>query len=410
MRLLIISQYFLPESGAAAQRVGSFARYLSEFGHDVTVVCQTPNYPTGVVYPGFKNKFRQVSREGDYRVIRSFTYPTRNAGFVKRLINYSIFSVTALLNGLFEPCPDLILISSPPLFAGGSALLLSLIKRVPLVMDVRDVWPGVALESGVGNRIVFSPLRLLEKILYRRSALITTISEGMVDLLVEENGLDKGKVKAVYNGFDIQRFPALKSSAKARGEKFSTIYSGTIGTQQRLDTLLEAAKILKENKKISFLICGEGVEKDDLLRRIKIQKLNNVKFLGLLPYSESLVEVKKSDLGLVLLTRNKYNDPALPSKAFDYCFSGTPVLASAGSFLKEFIDREGIGFWVEPENPRKLAEKISEISELPKERLDRMGERGRALVQKIYNRENQARKLERMLEKLISRGNIKKHA
>jgi len=277
-------------------------------------------------------------------------------------------------------------------------------------MDVRDVWPGVALESGVGNRIVFSPLRLLEKILYRRSALITTISEGMVDLLVEENRLDKGKVKAVYNGFDLQRFPALKSPAKVRGEKFSAIYSGTIGTQQRLDTLLEAAKILKENKKISFIICGEGVEKDDLLRRIKIQKLNNIKFLGLLPYSESLAEVKKSDLGLVLLTRNKYNDPALPSKAFDYCFSGTPVLASAGSFLKEFIDREGIGFWVEPENPRKLAEKISEISELPKERLDRMGERGRALVQKIYNRENQARKLERMLEKLISRGNIKRYA
>ena len=140
MKILIISQYFPPESGAAAQRVGSFARYLSEFGHDVTVICQTPNYPTGNIYKGFVNRLRQVRKEAGCRVVRAFTYPTKNTSFRRRFLNYLVFSVSAFLAGLFEPRPDLILISSPPLFSGGSALFLSLVKRVPLAVDVRDVW------------------------------------------------------------------------------------------------------------------------------------------------------------------------------------------------------------------------------------------------------------------------------
>ncbi|MEX2013858.1 MAG: glycosyltransferase family 4 protein [Parcubacteria group bacterium] len=408
MKILMISQYFLPESGAAAQRVGSFAKYLTDFGHDVTIICQTPNYPTGEVYSGFQNKFRHTAKENNYRVVRSFTYPTRNAGFIKRLINYLIFSVTAFLNGLLEPRPDLILVSSPPLFTGGSALLLSLLKQVPLVVDIRDIWPGVALESGVGNRVVFSPLRLLEKILYRRATLITTVSEGMVDLLVEENGLGRDKVEAVYNGFDLQRFSVGKSRSVAGARnKFTVVYSGTIGIQQKLDTLLEAVEILKRNSEIRFLICGEGVERRALENKIANRNLSNVEFLGLLPYDKSLEVIGDSDLSLVLLTHNKYNDPALPSKVFDYCFSGIPVLASAGKFLKEFIGREKIGFWIEPENPQKLADKIQEVSKLPRREIQSMGERGRALVRETYNREAQAKRLERMLSKLPLRVNIK---
>ena len=113
MKILIISQYFPPEVGAAVQRVGSFARYLTEFGHDVTVICQTPNYPTGRVFRGFKNKLRQIKEENGYRVVRTFTYPTKNTSSLKRLINYTVFSFSVFFAGALEPKPDVILVSSP---------------------------------------------------------------------------------------------------------------------------------------------------------------------------------------------------------------------------------------------------------------------------------------------------------
>lgn len=403
MRLLIFSQYFFPEAAAAAQRIESFAHQLSKLGHNVTVICQTPNYPTGTVPAGYKNRLKQRSNEGGYTVVRTLTLPTRNVGIVGRLVNYSVFGISAFLAGLTEPRPDLVFVSSPPLFVGGSALLLSLIKQAPLVLDVRDIWPGVAMESGGVSKVFFLPMRLLEKLLYRRARIITTISEGMIELLLKENNLDRGKLKVIYNGIDLSRTAVGgKKPPLAKNRKFTVIYSGNIGTQQKIITVLEAAKILREDTGIRFLICGEGVEREAIEQKIRDWRLDNVSYLGLLSCEESLNLVESADVGLVPLTSNKYNDPALPSKVFDYCLAGIPILASAGSFLKKFIEENRIGFWVEPENAENLARKIEEISQMPREKLEDMGRLGHKLVEETYNRCVQAKKLERVLRDLVS--------
>ncbi|HID17387.1 TPA: glycosyltransferase [Candidatus Bathyarchaeota archaeon] len=129
--------------------------------------------------------------------------------------------------------------------------------------------------------------------------------------------------------------------------------------------------------------------------------MGNVAYLGLLPYAESLALIKGADIALVPLTANRYNDPALPSKVFDYCFAETPILASAGSSLKKFVEGNRIGFCVDPENVRRLAQKIGEMSKMPKEELKNMGRRGRRLVEKTYNRRVQAEKLEKILRELV---------
>ncbi len=404
MKILIVSQYFPPEAGAAVQRVGSFARYLTEFGHDVTVICQTPNYPTGRVFRGFKNKLRQIKEESGYRVVRTITYPTKNTSLIKRLVNYTVFSISAFSAAVFEPKPNVILVSSPPLFAAGSALLLSLIKRVPLVVDVRDVWPGVAMGSGFVNRLIFSPMRLLEKLLYWRATAVTTVSEGVVDVLSEENRSEVDKFKVVYNGLDPQLVGASGGLGRSggRNKSFTVIYSGTVGTQQPWEALLEVANILEKEKEIRFIICGEGVEREDLEKKLRARNLTNVKFLGLLSYRDSLAKIRESDLGLVLLVRNKYVDPALPVKIFDYCFVGIPVLASASLFLKNFIEKNRIGFWVKPGNPQELAKKILDISRLSRVELKRIGGYGKSLVENTYNRRIQARKLEEILKNVRS--------
>ena len=404
MKILIISQYFPPEVGAAVQRVGSFARYLTEFGHDVTVICQTPNYPTGRVFRGFKNKLRQIKEENGYRVVRTFTYPTKNTSSLKRLINYTVFSFSVFFAGALEPKPDVILVSSPPLFAAGSALLLSLIKRIPLVADVRDVWPGVAMGSGFVSRLIFSPMRLLEKLLYWRAMAITTVSEGVVDVLSEENRAEMDKFRVVYNGLDPQLVGASGGLGKCGGKSkaFTVIYSGTVGTQQPWETLLEVASILEKEKEIRFIICGEGVGREELEKKLKARNLTNVKFLGLLSYHDSLAKIRESNLGLVLLVRNKYVDPALPVKIFDYCFVGVPVLASASLFLKNFIEKNRIGCWVEPGNPQELANKILDIARLPRTELKQIGGHGKSLIQNTYNRGIQARRLEEILKNVRS--------
>jgi len=402
MRLLIISQYFLPESGAAANRIGSFANYLTRFGHQVSVVCQVPNYPSGNIYQGYKNSIKSVSEEGGVRTIRPLTYPSQNTNIFKRLANYLLFMGGSFFAAVGEKRPDMILFSSPPIFAGLTALTLSFVWSVPLVVDIRDIWPGVASESGNPvKRILLSPLRLLETSLYKRASAVTTVSDGMVTLLVKENPILKGKAFAVYNGVDLNRLSDKTEEKIKRGRRtFTVIYSGTIGTQQNITVLLKAASRLKNHQGIKFVICGTGVEDAPIRKKISEWNLTNVKYLGLLSPQDAFVRISAADIGLVMLVGSKHNDPALPSKVFDYFLERKPVLASAGNFLKDFVEKEDCGFWIDPENPQKLSEKILEISGLKKEELSRMGERGRKLVQTVFNREFQTKKLEKILQKL----------
>ncbi|HEX7456001.1 MAG TPA: glycosyltransferase family 4 protein [Candidatus Nanoarchaeia archaeon] len=406
MRILLIYQYFRPEVGAGIERVFYPTKHLVGKGHQVTVITGIPNYPTGRIYPGYKLKFlHKEVLEGKINLLRTFVYPTKYTSTLKRLLNYLSFALSAFLVGLSQRNIDVIIASSPPLSSAVVGWLLSLIKKKPLIFEAQDVWPGAAVELGVlRNKLVIKIARFIEKEVYKRSEFVVAPTEETAQLLLKDNRfLDKEKVVSVLNSVDLKLFDAQKidkplvKKYKLEG-KFVVLYSGTLGLQQGVDTLVECAKKLKRHKDIMFLIVGEGVDKDYIKKSKEKYKLNNMILVDPVEYGCIPSFVYACDAGLALLKKNRYQDAAFACKVFDYFAGRKPAIVSGGEAMRKIVEGSKAGFWVEAEDAQLLSEKILEASKMPKEILLKLGKQGRKLVERKYNREVQVRGWDKILE------------
>lgn len=404
MKILIVSQYFYPEVGAASKRVTNFARHLSK-NHEVIVLTGNPTYPSGRLYEGFSNKFYSREILGKVRLVRSLVFPTKNVNLFKRFLNYSVFSASAFFSGLVQEPPDITFASTPPLFAAFTGLLLAKLKGVKLVLDVRDIWPGAAQSAGVvKSRMVLGPLRQIEKTLYHSAQIIITANDGVRQLLLKENpDIREEKVVTINNGVDLKNLQHARSSPKYDKyfpkDFFNLLYVGTIGIHQGLDSLVEAAKFLR-GEKINLIVAGEGVEREKFEDRLKKEKLDNIKFLGLVSAEDVAYLVSKSSAGLVLLRNHYYNDYTLPTKIFDFLAQGKPIIGSGGASVKKLIEGERIGLWAEGENPEKLAGVILELAKNDKE-LQKFKGNGPKIVNAQFNSDVENAKLEKLIRKVV---------
>ncbi len=408
MKILIISQYFYPESGAASARAYFFAKYLKSFGHEVTVLCASPNYPHGNIYDGYKNARREEYVDG-IRVKRTLIFPTKYTGALRRFLNYLSFSASSSTELFRNEDYDVVLASSPPIFVFAIGLLAKKLKKSPLVVDIRDVWPGVLVDTG---SLKFGPaisiLEALEGRAYKSASKIATVNEETKDLILRNNSfLDSKKLDVVFNGVDVESFDKLvekkaKFSVNKNSNEIMFAYLGTIGEQQSILTFGQAIKLVsKRAPDIRFIIIGDGSKKESLVDALK--DLKNVQIEGSMKYEEVLPILKNIDVGLVLVRKSRYLDNTYPVKSFDYMAAGKPILVSGSLAMKSLIDKEKFGFWVPAEEPEALASKIVEISKMPKETLEEMGNRGRKLVEGQFNREKQAQKLEKILKEIVKK-------
>ena len=408
MKILILSQYFYPESGAGSARVYSFAKYLTKFGHNVTVLCGSPNYPSGKLYEGYKNPFRFEENISGIRVIRTKVYPTKYSSFLKRLLNYVSFNLSGFLEILRGEQFDVILASSPPITVLSLGLAAKFFKKKPLVFDIRDVWPGAAVASGnLKSKNLIKVLEGFERYSYKLASKILTINKETASLILENNDfLDHNKVEEVYNGVDLETVDLyLKNdqviNSSSSRDTLRIVYPGTIGEQFSVSTFIKAIqRVNKEDERIKFLIIAEGSKKSFFEQEIENLNLKNVEFFKMKKYEDLIPLIKRIDLGITILRENKYLDAAYPVKAFDYMAASKPILVSGGLAMKKLIEENQVGFWVPAEKPKALAGKILEISNMPKTELEEMGKRGRKLVEKEFNREKQAKKLEQILKEM----------
>mgnify|MGYP001558453135 CR=1 FL=1 len=144
MKILILSQHYWPEIGAASNRITYFARFFAAKGNAVTVIAPAPNYPEGKLYKGWKNKFFNKTEDEGVEIVRTWMWLNRGGSFMPRLLHYASFMKTSFFAALIAGKPDILIVSSPPLFIGLTGVLLSKIWRVPFVFDVRDIWPESA--------------------------------------------------------------------------------------------------------------------------------------------------------------------------------------------------------------------------------------------------------------------------
>jgi len=406
MRILFLTQYFPPEVGAPQNRIFEFAKLLKEFGHDVTVLTAMPNYPAGEIKKEYRGKITYKEDMEGLRVVRTWIYATKNAGFLHRLGNYFSFTISSILFGLpLVGNQDVVITESPPLFLGFSGYILSIFKGAKFVFNISDLWPESAVKLGVlKNKLLIDLSTWLEEFCYRKASLITCQTQGIVDNIVNRD-FDPGKVKLITNGVDGELFNKNKFSHKFKESHFSmddflVYYAGIHGIAQGLEVIIEVAKKLKEFKDIKFVLIGDGPEKQKLIDMARSYNLDNVVFMPLQKKKDMPEIIATMDATIIPLKKLDLFKGAIPSKTYEAMASSIPVVLAVQGEAKEIISKANAGICVEPENVDEIKDAVLKLyydRNLCKE----LGENGRKYVVENFSRKNITRKLERYLYDIV---------
>src|SRR5580692_9235760 len=414
MKILYVSQYFPPEMGAPAGRAAELSRLWAEDGNEVTVLTGFPNHPTGIV-PRYRRKFRRqlVMHENHYgvNVVRTWLLPFPNRKAYERMLNYSSFCISAATTGMFLHQPELVIASSPQLLVGLSGWWLARCNGVPFVFEVRDLWPESLAAVGVSNRN--SPLhRLLAKIagfLYRSCDRLVVVTPAFKEYLVEHWRVPEEKIFVVENGVETSLFSRLTPNAALRRaigaeEKFVVSYIGTIGNAHGLETLLEAAALLRERApEVLFLLVGEGAEKARIVSLAHSRGLTNVRFVGQQPREQIPAYITASDACLVLLKKSELFKTVLPTKMLEFMSCARPVILGVDGHARRVMERANAGIFVPPEDSAELADAILRLATDPALR-ESLGRNGRQHILHHFSRQDTAKQYLDVLQDLLARG------
>ncbi len=408
MRILYLSQYFPPEVGATQTRAYEMARGLVQAGHQVTMIAEVPNHPTGVIPPQYRGKLYERANLDGIEVIRVWVKTAPDKTFRSRMAFYLTYMVNAILAGvlLARKRHDLVYATSPPLFVGASGLALSVLRRSPLVFEVRDLWPESAVALGeLKNPRVIALAERLERACYRRARKIILTTQEMKNHL-EKRGIPAAKMQVVRNGAnpDLFRFDPV-ARQQIRDElglagKFVVVYAGLIGLAQALPSVLEAADLAQTRASgVHFVLVGDGPKKAELLALAERRRLASVTFVPAQPRERVPAYLSAADAALIPLVRERLIG-ALPSKMFDAMACERPILLSAEGEALLVLEQEGVGLSVPPEAPERLCEAILTLKQDPA-KARKYGQRGRPAVIARYSRQAQARQLESILSAVV---------
>lgn len=401
MKILFFADNFPPERNAQASRVYERACYWVDWGHQVTVLTCAPNFPEGKVFPGYKNKWRQIEKMFGIRVVRLKTYIAPNTGRFRRILDFLSYMVAAFVAGLFEPRPDLVVATSPQFFGALGACVLAMLRRRPFVLELSDLWPESVVAVGVMKPNI--GLRLLVKAelwMYRRAVRIVALTKAFKLNLVGR-GVEPSKIGVVINGVDLSRYGSRERDedlAKTLGLKegdFVVGYIGTLGLAHALESVLQAA--LDGDAQVRFLFVGPGAEREKLVARAKQMGLQNVIFVPAQPKETMPAYWSLCDVALVHLKDTPLFETVIPSKIFEAMGMGRPVLLAAPKGeASEILAESGAGLWVPPERPQELMEAVRLLKSHPT-LYQRLAANSLGAAPR-YSRERQAREMLAILE------------
>ena len=413
MRILYVCHFYPPEMGAPAARVSELSRRWVQRGHDVTVLTGFPNQPTGVVPPPYRDKlWRLTMREqlDGVNVVRSWVLPTANRRARQRILNLGSFFASASARGTFLRRPDVVVATSPQLLAGLAGWWISRAKRVPLVFEVRDLWPESLLASGV-SRPGSWMIRTLDRIarhLYRSCDRIVVVTEAMKADLVENREIAPERVSVIENGVNIELFHPMdrtecRTALGLDQEKFIVSYIGTLGVAQGLSTVLEtAAKLRARVPHSEVLFVGAGSDQQALERQAVASGMEGLRFLPEQPREKVPQFIGASDVCLVTLRKAEVFKTVIPSKMLEFMACARPVALAVEGHARSLLHQAEAGISVSPENADEMAAALTEMESDPEGR-KRMGASGEAFIHKRYRREEQADRYLELLDDILKK-------
>lgn len=413
MNILLIHQYFLEKDDPGGSRFNEMTRIWVEDGHQVTVLCGMLNYLTGKIPGKYKGlKYHRSAYAPGLEVVRCFVSPQYNAHFFGRLWAYFSFIWYCVWGAVFKLKGqrfDAVLATSPPLFVGLAARLVSRVKRLPYVFEIRDLWPESAIDTGVlTNPLIIRLSYWIEKVSYRGAALINVLTPAFRDKLVESKRVPPEKIIFIPNACDftlseylLQDFDAA-AFRRQRGwqDKFVVTYVGVHGVANHLIQLVDAAERL-EDTSVHIVLIGDGVQKKFLQEEVAERGLLNVEFIDPMPKKDVMKYILASDAGASVLKKVDTFKTVYSNKTFDYMACKKPIVMVIDGVSRKLVEDAECGLFAEPENAAVIAEKIRMLSKDP-ETCRKMGERGYHYARRDFDRNVLARRYVSQIKERLS--------
>jgi glycosyltransferase involved in cell wall biosynthesis len=371
MKILLIHQYYLEKNDGGGSRWNEMTKFWAEQGHDITVLAGMVHYNSGKKNLNYKGKYFSDQKNYDkrIRVIRSHVSEAYNVNFLGRLWAYFSFVFSSIWAGLFYAREkyDIIIVTSPPLFVGITSYVLSFFKKVPFIFEIRDLWPESAIDTGVlKNKLIIKLAYSFENFIYRKATIINVLTPAFKTYLVNIKNVNTKKICFIPNAADFSLVSKVTSDFNVNNfrnehnidqDTFVITYVGAHGVANHLMQIIDTAELMQD-KKVLFLLIGEGMEKNMLKEEVFSRKIKNVRFIDAVPKSEVFKYILASNMGTSVLKKVDTFKTVYSNKTFDYMSCKKPLFMLIDGVSRELVEEAGCGIYVEPENKYEFKEKI----------------------------------------------------
>lgn len=410
MKILLLHQYYLEDDDHGGSRWNEITKQWAEEGHQVQVIAGMMHYTSSEKRSEYKGKWFKKKEQGLVKVIRCHVSESYNANFLGRLWAYFSFVFSSSWAGLFKVKGkyDVIIVTSPPLFIGISGYLISIFKRIPFIFEIRDLWPESAIDTGVvTNKLIIKLAYTLEKFIYKKASLINVLTPAFKDTLINKKGIAQEKIIFIPNAADfslsddlVQNFDVNKFKVQNDLEnKFIITYVGAHGIANHLDQILETAQLLKDTN-VLFLLIGDGMEKQRLVKKAKSENIQNVRFINPVPKADVFKYILASNMGASVLKNVETFKTVYSNKTFDYMACKKPILMAIDGVSRALVEQADAGVFVQPENAEDFAQKVKFYLSNSSE-LNRQGESGYQFAKENFDRTVLAKKYLQLIQEKV---------
>jgi colanic acid biosynthesis glycosyl transferase WcaI len=410
MHALLVCPVYPPEPATSATTTQDLAEGLLHSGHTVTVITAFPNRPQGRIYAGYSRRFRQVEYPSpSLTVVRMFSTFAPAPTFLGRSMENLTFGLSTLLAPSFHRA-DVVYGNTWPLMASALLTAYCRLHKVPLVLNVQDIYPESAIGLGIlsGEGKIVQWLRLLDAWIGRQTTYLVTLSQEFANFYREARKIPPEKIKIVSNWMDgekIRPSPRVGRFRKSYGispETFVVMYAGNVGAVAGVQNLIRTAALLKDEFRPTFVIAGDGSARPECETLARELGAENVKFVYPLPRSEVSDVQAAADL-LVLPTQPAGALTSVPSKLISYMLSGRPVLAAVSphSDTAHILKDAQAGIVIPPAAPAIMAIEIQNLMGKG-HLLKKMGQKARIYAVKNFNKETCVQQLVKLLEMIAT--------
>jgi glycosyltransferase involved in cell wall biosynthesis len=393
VHVLVVSQFFPPEPGATQNRLGAFADGLLGRGHEITVICEQPNHPSGVFQPGFGRRPLMTERDGRMIIRRVWVAASPRKTPARRLAFYASFAAGATAMTLTVRRPDVCFASSPPLPGVLAVADAARFRRIPLVVDVRDVWPAAAEALGeLSARRLIAAFERAERRLYRQAHRVTTTTRAFCTHIDHVSGMQKSV--HLPNGA-LDELVAVPYSQPPADREFRVGYAGNLGIAQGLGIVIAAAEQL-EHEAVRFILVGDGAVGAQLRAELGARRLlHKVEIRPPVAVSHVGEFLRSCHALLIPLRDHRLLGDFIPSKLYDAMAVGRPAIVAARGEAAKLVEQTGCGLVIEPEDGIGLAAVVRALA-LDPATSEQLGRAGKAAAAGLA-RSRQIERLERVL-------------